>query len=701
MGTGGTPFRPLTDPETRPPYDFWYQGPDGTREPLREPQNDLRPVLFKVEPKPSNQGASRLDREDVALLAGDLLDLSDVVLLPHDLAHCLVMLEQFAASELVLFLERDASLPDLTARITALFDRLSCDVTLVRSSGGAIAGLTNPVSADTLVGDVVDLLMAAEQRNTPPPQGAPLVVTALVDHAIAFANARFCAADRTRVAAYWAQCTSATPRGGTLGCMLSEAEINGLLVGLKNGIFRDEDSMYRALGLSNGHAQGRMLSFPLGLSFGHGTQVLDVAAGEDPLSGSEFSYSDHRILAVQLPKELVAQTNGYMTDLWVISALNWIWAQSVLLRDKTGRRVEVLFNYSFALHGGRHDGRELIETELELRLERGEFCLATQPAGNSFLSRTFAQATPQDIQDGQAAMDLVVQPDDAAPTFVFLTLPEGVDPGEGDYPLCIDLEAPNGARSSGMAGRDGVYESLVDAGARAEIYYRTDRPRQVMPRSAPATARATITIAINPTTTRFYDNVLPSAPGRWRLSLRGMEGQPEDAVVYMWVERGDTPRGFPERGRQAYFDHPDYVRFAPDGRPEEHDAPGSGPVRRFGTLSGIATAETPLATGSMRQSDMQMSWFSSGRAEHMPDQPSLSAVSERSYARPYILTSGTMSGSITPSTGTSFACAEVARRGALALLNGECPAGQLRQYLLDQAENPQGLDSRRVGAGYL
>ena len=708
MPPSQTPLRPLAEPRTRHPYDFWFRGPDGDRAPFEDVDPSIRPVLFKVLPRAAGASVDPNRNSDIAQFMVQMEAMAGVTLLPHDFAHCIANLRQFAKADLLVFARTDVTEASIRDRLQIFFELLLCDVSLVRT-GALCRGDTSDTAASgadaTEVARLLSLAAGPGQDAPSAPAGAPLVVTAIVDHAIAFANARFNANGQSRIVAHWAQQFSdpqaaRKPVSATssLGCVLNNTDIEALLGELASGALLDEDALYDQLGLGMTTTPLPM-HFPLGLSFGHGTQVLDTAAGQDPLDASDFPQDDHGILSVQLPAEVVARTNGYMTELWVKSALNWIWAERLKLADATGRPVHVIFNYSFAVHGGRHDGQELLEADLEIRCEREEFALVTMAAGNSYLSRTYAEVAASELGTTGRELTLAVQPDDAAPTFVYLCLPAGIDPGVEPFPLRVTLTAPNGATSSGQPGRAGTYDALPEV--QAEIYYLLDDPLHLMPEGLAASRRATIVIAINPTSDRFYDGLRAAPPGDWTIALAGLEAASAEDVVDLWVERGDTPGGFPDRGRQAYFRDPDYRRFAPDGRPDESDLHSTGYGKRLGTLSGIATAATPLAVASVRSGDLQMSRFSSARSDRMPEQPGLAAVSERSLARPHILTAGSKSGSIEMSSGTSFACAIAARTAALALLSGATSHVHVRQYLIDQALNPEGLDAQRIGAGFL
>ena len=143
--------------------------------------------------------------------------------------------------------------------------------------------------------------------------------------------------------------------------------------------------------------------------------------------------------------------------------------------------------------------------------------------------------------------------------------------------------------------------------------------------------------------------------------------------VHAWVQRDDAAFGFVRRGRQSFFDDPDYVRFDDDlrirgkrgvGLPMVEDTGGSY-VKRAGTLNAIATGDLTIVVGGFRESDGSEVPYSSTGDDSMRS-PAVLACAASSAALPNILAGGTHSGSLVAVAGTSFAAAGVSRtKGAI------------------------------------
>ncbi|MEM7521958.1 MAG: hypothetical protein AAF307_13105, partial [Pseudomonadota bacterium] len=622
--------------------------------------------------------------------------------------------------ELIVFLEQGVDQTDFAALLKAALERYleddQIDIKVART--GPTIQSTSPAAYDVQgffekfskdrVDQEAEAKKSARKRKK---TNAPQTITAVIDHAIGFANSRFCKSGKTRFMGFWAQQVDPASLNGSadeeaaaglqnatgIGLAKSRSEIQALLDMLGTTELPDEASLYRKAGLSDRPVQPAARGVdPLRLTVGHGTQVLDLAAGDDPYVDGDFPASSHAILAVQLPPELVSRTNGYLTELFVKSALNWIWMQAKLLipcADNT-----VIVNLSFSSHCGRQDGQGLMEADLERRLERGEIALATLPAGNSYQSQSHVVFDERDLSQDWQEIEFAVQPDGKAPVFVQVYC-DGVANDGDTLPIRVMLEGPNGTPSAGAATAEGYYEQTEDG--QAQIYYQTDRPRYLLPLGETAAPRTMITIAINPTDLLFHPMVpQAAAPGLWRLRIRGTATLSRNAQVDAWIERGESLSGFPRRGKQAYFVHENYRRFRADGRINETDE-GDTPLRRSGTLNGLASAPGPLAIASIRRSDGYASYFSSARGLRGPinGQPRYGAFAQKSNARPNVLASGILSSGVTFASGTSFASAIVARFAAIAAAN---PSGGAIEAQLDaQLEDPPIKSAIRYGKGTL
>ena len=286
-------------------------------------------------------------------------------------------------------------------------------------------------------------------------------------------------------------------------------------------------------------------------------------------------------------------------------------------------------------------------------------------------------------------IEFCVQPDGKDPVFLQIFY-DGLPNNKKKMPLKVQLVAPNGAKSPGKRIKEGKFEKTV--GGEAHIYYQVDRPKYIMPAGVSAQPRTMITVAINPTDLLFHENqgLHAAHPGRWKLRVKGTRNLPLRSKIDLWIERGESLAGFPARGRQAYFIHPDYEIYRKDGRLQEED--NGAPIRRMGTLNGFGTAASPKVVASVRASNRNASYFSSAARDSIPysQQPSFGIFAEKSFGRPNLLASGILSGSMRLARGSSFAAARVAREAALAALNPG--AGSINFQINNLIERPSPPD---------
>jgi hypothetical protein len=204
-------------------------------------------------------------------------------------------------------------------------------------------------------------------------------------------------------------------------------------------------------------------------------------------------------------------------------------------------------------------------------------------------------------------------------------------------------------------------------------------------------------IFINLAPTASNDGPIPVAPsGLWSVVLRNAGARPV-RDIHAWIQRDDSPYGYPRRGRQSYFDDPNYHRFNVFGREIERDQDDSPAayVRRDGSISGMATGRQPIVIGGYRRSrDGHPLKYSAGgpliapgRYPPSSDGPDAMAASEDSIGCHGVMAAGSRSGAAVAMRGTSLAAAIVTRIVATDLL-----AGQLadRQAVYNRAQADEG-----------
>lgn len=706
----GNVFSGLSEETDRHPYDLWYRGEDGSQ---NKGNDRVFPSLYVI------KGSLKKNKEiyDFAETIVDAFDLAasaskankkakkDIqrpLLSVHDILHC--AFDFFPGGhptsgprqgELIVFLPVDLKPRDLEQKLESALETIldHPDVDLARV--GPPVAATNAASGPRAGLEFVQKYLDPRVKRTKTKPG-PKVVSVVVDHAIGFANSRFCHQRNTRFLGFWSQQIEDIPPCDTqenpfaIGKNFYQPEIQAFLSELGGADCPNEVSLYRKAGLLDRPTPKSRGADALRLSTGHGTQVLDLVAGDDPFEPVDFVSDEHGILAVQLPSDLVSRTNGFLTELFVKSALNWVWFMITLVMDTDAK---VVLNFSFSAHSGRHDGQDIIEADLDRRMAKGEIDYVTLPAGNSYLSRTHAIFHEQNANAEWQDVEFVVQPDGKDPVFLQVYC-DGVVQPQGLMPLLVQVIGPDGSASLGKTACEGQFEKTENGEAR--IYYQVDRPKYLMERAA--TPRTAISVAINPTNCLFHPDQTPATPGLWRIRIKAAATLPKQSTIDLWIERGESLAGFPARGRQAYFTHPEYRLFRADGRLNESDTNDS-PIRRAGTLNSFGTGKHTCVVASVRAKDGYASYFSAASRSRsaVNNKPSFGVFAESSHARPNVLATGILSGSTVFSSGSSFACARAARVASLAALNPQ--NGTIDAQVRSQLRPPPIHFAARYGQG--
>lgn len=473
--------------------------------------------------------------------------------------------------------------------------------------------------------------------DPPPPKDGLETVVAAIDDGFALAHERFQAKDGgTRIEAFWDMNGNLPLVGGTLK-EHSKAKIDDWMA---QDTPVDEDAVYRRAGLLD-HGDPRHK--PLAWRASHGTHVLDLAAGSEP------DKEGPPIIAVQLPSPVVARTTGELLDFHV-------WLGVLYVRHRAGRRP-VVINISFGYDAGPHDGRGLLEKHLSRLAEKCPKTVVVLPAGNAQLSRCHATI---DLSSGTPVeLDWIVQPDDRTHSVIEVWLPHDT---KGDR-MTLTVTLPDGAPFTlrePESGETSPSVPLVHAGRKmglAEVWERPD-------------GRRMFRIAIAPTARPQPDERALAPAGRWTLRFEAGRN-PLCEPAHAWVQRDDSLYGYPQRGRQSYFDHPDYLRFDDYGYEMDDDPPSPSPacpVTRTSLLNAIATSANVIVAGGYRSRDCRIARYSSGGpnvstgVEPPPlKKPDVLLPSDGSPAHPGVLAAGARSGARVAMDGTSVAAPQLAR----------------------------------------
>ncbi|MEJ8572705.1 S8 family serine peptidase [Microbaculum marinum] len=505
--------------------------------------------------------------------------------------------------------------------------------------------------------------------RSPSPTGPCKVVVGVIDDGLAIAHERFRHADgTTRIAYAWAQDgpvpASGAPAG--FGREYDKAAIDQLLLQCTHGGLVDEDAFYRIAGLADfGQAGHKGVA---GRS-SHGTHVMDLAAGYDPRDGEG---AERAIVCVQLPSAITADTSGARLDPYVHLAMNYILDRADwIARQQGSGPLPVVINFSYGTVAGPHDGTSELEAAIDefvqIHTGRPQPVSVVLPSGNSHLSRCHAQLAydTTSMVDAEAAtsdLEWRVLPDDRTSSFVEIWLPYAPPPvGASRVELQI---APPGSPTHPTSpwigeepGQGVVWER--DGQVVCKAVYTFD------PDPNP-TGRGRFVVAIRPTVYLGAPKRLAPS-GVWRIRIRNISlGSGE--IVHAWVQRDDTPHGYPTRGRQAFFDHASYERFDTGGFELETDSPACI-VKRAGLINAIATGEKPAVIGGYLRKEAVVSKYSAGgpttpvRDAPAPWRtgPDAVAVGDDSLVHWGVLAAGTRSGSTVALTGTSVAAPQVTR----------------------------------------
>ena len=471
-------------------------------------------------------------------------------------------------------------------------------------------------------------------------------VVAVIDDGLAFAHERFRnSAGETRFKYFWNQddATSVNlPLGFGWGRELDEPYINGLLG--KYGYLGvvDEDGLYREAGQKLAARRAK-----------HGTHVMDVACGLDP---QQVMADSPYLIGVQLPKWVTQETDGASLYPAVHDAISYILSRAdQIAADEGTASLQVVINLSYGTVAGPHDGKGPIERAIDQFIAARPAPLSVVlPAGNSYLARchaSFKLAAANSLRGSRETLRWRILPDDRAASSMEIWFPE-LAADQTSPKVRVRLTSPTGETTPWVSpGKQFPPSTPGNA-------------RLLVQNLAPPGQRPRIVLWVAPTTElTAIPRTVPS--GTWLIE---MENRGSAISAESWVQRGDTPFGYPLWGRQSRFDDSKYARFDPAGRPEQNDI-GSCIVCRKSSVSALATGQLSIVIGGFRRSDRRASEYSgagpvSTPATFQPPRtgPDASAIADDSVAMHGILAAGTRSGSVVAMSGTSVAAPQVTRK---------------------------------------
>ncbi len=514
--------------------------------------------------------------------------------------------------------------------------------------------LNFPVRSET-----IDAVFPLAQPVQPAAPGTdpdrPLIITAVIDHGIAFAHQALRAGGATRLDYCWSQ---SAPTDGSGAVLFGREFTRSGIEAQRTAHAGDEDAIYRAAGLLGGPGLPPM---PLARAHSHGAHVLGTAAAVPVEDAAQV-----RLIAVDLPATSLWDTSGFGTDMFLLAAVHYIFDRADKIAAAHGRGpLPLVINISMGWSGGPHDGSGLLEAALAdlITARRAQAATAlVLPSGNMFqdmLSATFQDSHFAATPDGKAQASLVwfVQPHDMTSTFAELWLAPGADPAG----MTFSLTAPDGTVT---AIGPGAGHADVTVTGKTVGQITLDRHRG---------QRWRVTICLAPTAPKAPAPAPHGAApaGHWRITVR--RNATQSGPISLRVQRDADHEQGHTGGRQSWLLDPAYHRYDSDGALAQVD-PSETIVHRLDGLNGLATNAVSLNIAGHVASLGQAARYSSagplgGRGVHA------AAATDRSPALTGILSTGTRTGSVVALQGTSSAAPQIARELALAFLYAPPSAG--------------------------
>lgn len=530
-----------------------------------------------------------------------------------------------------------------------------------------------------------------------PPRDA--VVIGIIDAAIALGHQRFQFKDgSTRFLSAWQQ---AAPAGGCadvpFGQELSKPEIDQLIADHSKGGTLDEDAFNAAANLVD-------LINPMGQReanhlVAHGTHVLDLAAGFDPLDAKVTDKMLRRrpIVAVNLPNRHAIGSNGIFLETFVIQAIArivdvsdklWSLQKGLSGKDKA-RGYPIVINLSYGLHAGPKDGSMALEryiTDLVARrtAEGKAPVRVVLPAGNENLDQGHARVTLRAEQPSHQ-FDWRILPEDQ--TANYLEIWSDVVKGNAPLPLSIKVTAPDGTTTQNTVGEAAL--SYLDVGPFARIYCQS---RIGKGQNGTLSARQRYLICIAPTLA--YEAGAAQAPsGLWQVEVTLAKGSYREGLeVFAYVQSDQSTRPAGDNGQMSYLEDARYdivdadgaevdtYRFTRDkltpAAADQEPYAQKGPMQRKGTLNAIASLWDAVVVAGHRVSDGKPASYSAtgggARFAGARGEPTLSYPTDEGPAHRGLLAAGGRSSMTVVMQGTSFATA-LATRDISDLLQGWQP----------------------------
>ncbi|WP_257165089.1 hypothetical protein [Bradyrhizobium sp. SRS-191] len=498
-----------------------------------------------------------------------------------------------------------------------------------------------------------------------------ITILAVIDDGLPFAHRNFrdASGTRTRVEFCWLQAADALEQQASVlfGREYVRSEIDKYITQYGD----DEDTLYRMAGATSDADE---LGSLIDRHATHGAHVMDLATGYAP-ERDEIPPEEIRIIAVQLPNTIAWDTSGFGKDMYMLSALHYIFERADRIAAGYGiDRARLVINFSYGFSGGRHDGGTELEAALDelVTLRRKEAKSPTAlilPAGNTFLDRLHARVREEDLKTGEAKLYWRIQPNDRTPSYLELWFACGFDP-KG---YTIELYDPRGRHETISVTPDEEMKKN-EGDPRREVSLRNEGGKPIGQISADYHRRDCWRVLLIVAPTEPDDQTLPGIEaGKWTIVIkRDGTAAPLDRPIECWIQRSADPESLRSGSRQSYFDHLDDIRYSDQGDLKETDTDNCA-VRRFGSLNGLATGTTALVVAGYRLAnglgsslkEVRPARYSSAGTESTSQIArgiDCASMSDRSRVLPGTWAAGVRSGSLSLVQGTSTAAPFVARQ---------------------------------------
>lgn len=452
--------------------------------------------------------------------------------------------------------------------------------------------------------------------------------------------------------------------------------------------YASEDELYRKAGV-NDHTLPE-ISNVIDRHATHGSLVLDLLSRGGSKAGDiDPLHDDIRIIAVQLPNTVAWDTSGFGKDMFMLSAVHYIFERAKRIHTayhSSGDNKDeypLVLNFSYGFSGGPHDGKSTLEQAIGAMVnQRRKFAptALVMPSGNTFSDKMHGSILPANFKDENYSFYWRVQPNDRTPSYLEIWFPDRTTANDFDFELKSPI-SNNIGRTKVRATIDGQF------GDPRSFYSLHNDHNEIIGQVTVDKFRGgkwRVLVTLAPTEVPKTDINHSAAPaGPWKLTIvKTKPDQDIDDPIEVYIQRDSDPLELKSGGRQSYLEDLDPVTNNPMrnkkiGKWNEYDKP-SRFERRFGSLNGTGTHEsTTLVGGYDVSADKAVQYSSSGLmknfafpgdpADWRPNEPKVdcSSLSEYGQFTSGITAAGTRSGSFSTLTGTSAAAPLIARKLAM------------------------------------